>query len=104
MEDGSSLDRVVVLPEAELSDDRLESMLLRALVSAVASVLLIVPADSALLIVSDIWVLGDGGGDHRCAASCDVAVDETVLMRGLGSRMSRIRPAAGPCANYPRES
>ncbi|MGU3467632.1 hypothetical protein ACLBXO_22555 [Methylobacterium sp. C33D] len=84
MEDGSSFDPVAVLLEAELSDDRLESMLLRALVSAVASVLLIVPADSALLIVSDIWVLGDGGGDHRCAASCAVAVDETVLIGGSG--------------------
>ncbi len=46
--------------------------------------LLIVPADSALLIVSDIWVWGDAGGDHRCAASCAVAVDETVLMGGSG--------------------
>ena len=73
-----------MLPEAELADDRLESMLLRALVSAVASVLLIVPADSALLIVSDIRVWGDAGGDHRCAASYAVAVDETVLMGGSG--------------------
>ncbi|GAN50968.1 P450 heme-thiolate protein [Methylobacterium sp. ME121] len=93
-----------MLPEAELADDRLESMLLRAFVSAVASVLLIVPADSAPLIVSDIRVWGDGGGDHRCAASCAAAVDVRVLMTGLGSRMSRIRPAAGPCANYPRGS
>lgn len=59
-------------------------MLVRAPARAVASVLLIVPADSALLIVSDIRVWGDAGGDHRCAASYAVAVDETVLMGGSG--------------------
>ncbi|MGU3663973.1 hypothetical protein ACLBX9_07285 [Methylobacterium sp. A49B] len=39
----------------------------KALVSAVASVLLSVPADSALLIVADIRVVGLSWADHRGA-------------------------------------
>ncbi|GLS72172.1 hypothetical protein [Methylobacterium tardum] len=104
MEDGSSFAWVVLLLEAVRSADRLESIDDRAFVNAVASVPLSVPADSSLLIVSDICVLGLFWEDHRGAESCDVVVDETVLMKALVARICRNRPAAGPCANYPRAS
>jgi hypothetical protein len=57
----------VLLLDPVRSADRLASMDERALVSAVASVLLSVPADSALLIVSDIRVFGVSWEDQRGA-------------------------------------
>ena len=57
----------VPLPALARSADRLESIDDRALVNAVASVPLRVPAESALLIVSAIRVCGLSWADRRGA-------------------------------------